>query len=138
MSRSDRQHPRPAKPSDARYTFYQFDRDFPDDDGCLEFLMTYLYPDGVFCPKCQRVTKHYRDKGRPSFACEFCGRHEHPMKGTIFEDSATSLRLWFHAIFLMSQTRCRISAKQIERELGVTRPFNSLESNPLRKPTTLA
>jgi transposase-like protein len=42
------------------------------------------------------------------------------MKGTIFEDSATSLRLWFHAIFLMSQTRCGISAKQIERELGVT------------------
>ncbi len=42
------------------------------------------------------------------------------MRGTIFEDSATSLKLWFHAIFLMASTRCGISAKQIEREIGVT------------------
>jgi len=40
--------------------------------------------------------------------------------GTIFENSATSLRLWFYAIYLMSSTRCGISAKQLERELGVT------------------
>jgi transposase-like protein len=42
------------------------------------------------------------------------------MRGTIFEDSATSLRLWFLAIYLMATTRCGISAKQMERELGVT------------------
>jgi transposase-like protein len=55
------------------------------------------------------------------------------MKGTIFEDSATSLKLWFHAIFLMASTRCGISAKQIEREIGVTyktawRMFNRIRS----------
>ena len=32
----------------------------------------------------------------------------------------TSLILWWHAIYLMAQTRCGISAKQLERELGVT------------------
>lgn len=42
------------------------------------------------------------------------------MAGTIFEGSATSLRLWFHAFFLMASTRSGISAKQLERELGVT------------------
>ena len=42
------------------------------------------------------------------------------MRGTIFENSATSLKLWFYAIYLMSSTRCGISAKQIEREIGVT------------------
>lgn len=42
------------------------------------------------------------------------------MVGTIFENSATSLKLWFYAIYLMSSTRCGISAKQLERELGVT------------------
>jgi transposase-like protein len=42
------------------------------------------------------------------------------MVGTIFENSATSLRLWFQAINLMASTRCGISAKQLERELGVT------------------
>lgn len=55
------------------------------------------------------------------------------MKGTIFEDSATSLKLWFYAIYLMSSTRCGISAKQLERELGVTykcawRMFNRIRS----------
>jgi transposase-like protein len=42
------------------------------------------------------------------------------MAGTIFEKSATSLRLWFYAMFLMGSTRCGISAKQIQRETGVT------------------
>ena len=42
------------------------------------------------------------------------------MAGTIFEKSVTSLKLWFYAIFLMTATRCGISAKQIERETGVT------------------
>jgi hypothetical protein len=42
------------------------------------------------------------------------------MQGTIFEKSSTSLQLWFYAIFLMSESRYRISAKQLERELGVT------------------
>jgi len=42
------------------------------------------------------------------------------MAGTIMEKSATPLRLWFYAMFLMASTRCGISAKQLERELGVT------------------
>jgi hypothetical protein len=41
------------------------------------------------------------------------------MKGTIFEKSTTSLELWFYAIYLLASTRCAISAKQLERELGV-------------------
>jgi predicted DNA-binding transcriptional regulator YafY len=41
------------------------------------------------------------------------------MKGTIFEKSTTSLELWFYAIYLLTSTRCAISAKQLERELGV-------------------
>ena len=42
------------------------------------------------------------------------------MRGSIFQDSATSLKLWFYAIYLMSSTRCGISAKQLGREIGVT------------------
>jgi transposase-like protein len=111
----------------------EFDREFPDDAACLEWLKNQLYPNGILCPTCQKITKHHRATKRPSYACQFCGHHEHPMKGTIFEDSATSLRLWFHAIFLMASTRCGISAKQIERELGVTyktawRIFNRIRS----------
>ena len=120
MSQSSRTLPKRGTASESRYSFYEFDRDFPDDAACLEWLVGHLYPDGIACPKCAKVTPHHRVKARPCYACQFCGHHEYPMRGTIFENSATSLRLWFHGFFLMSQTRCGISAKQLERELGVT------------------
>jgi transposase-like protein len=98
----------------------EFERDFPDDAACLEWLLHHRYPNGVYCPTCQRVTKHHRERKRTSYSCQFCGHRVHPMVGTIFENSATSLKLWMYAIYLMTSTRCGISAKQLERELGVT------------------
>ncbi len=103
-----------------RYTINNFNLDFPNDDACLEWLKSSQYPDGVLCSKCNRVTKHHRVRGRSSYACDRCGNHIYPMAGTIFEKSTTSLKHWFYAIYLMSATRCGISAKQLERELGVT------------------
>jgi hypothetical protein len=44
----------------------------------------------------------------------------HPTAGTIFHKSSTSLHLWFFAMHLITSTRGGISAKQLERELGVT------------------
>ncbi len=120
MSKVDRNNPKRSKASDSPLTFFEFDRKYPDDAACLEALVKKLYPDGIYCPTCEKITKHHRDKSRPSYSCQFCGHREHPMVGTIFENSATSLKLWFYAIYLMSSTRCGISAKQLERELGVT------------------
>jgi len=120
MSKVNRNQPKRSTASESRQTVFEFEKQFPDDAACLAFLMAEKYPDGVPCAKCQKVTKHFRDANRPSFQCEFCGTRVHPMVGTIFENSATSLRLWFYAMYLMASTRCGISAKQIERELGVT------------------
>ncbi len=103
-----------------KYTIRDLDSQFPTDDACLDWLKDYLYPDGIFCKVCQAVTKHHRIKSRTSYSCDRCGHHEHPMAETIFENSRTPLRLWFHAVFLMASTRCGISAKQLERQLGVT------------------
>ncbi len=116
-----------------KYTIRDFDRDFPDDESCLAWLRDYLYPEGIYCKVCKTVTKHHRVKSRPSYSCDRCGHHEHPMAGTIFEDTRTPLRLWFHAVYIMAQTRCGISAKQLEREIGVTyktawRMFNKIRS----------
>jgi len=102
------------------YTIKDFNQDFPNDAACLDWLREYLYPDGIYCKICQRVTKHHRVQSRPSYSCDWCGHHVHPTAETIFEKSTTSLRHWFYAIYLMASTRCGISAKQLERELGVT------------------
>jgi transposase len=103
-----------------RYSLVDFERDFPDDSACLEWLRQHLYPTGIFCKICQRVTKHHRVQSRPSYSCDYCGHHVHPTAGTIFEKSTTPLRLWFYGVYLMASTRCGISAKQLQRELGVT------------------
>jgi len=103
-----------------RYTLRDFEKQFPDDAACLDWLKDYLYPDGIHCKRCQKVTLHHRAATRPSFCCDRCGNHVHPTAGTIYHKSSTPLRLWFYAIFLMASTRCGISAKQLERELGVT------------------
>ena len=103
-----------------KYTIKSFSQDFPNDDACLEYLKATRWPEGITCATCERVTKHFRVTGRKCYACEFCGSHVFPTAGTIFHKSATPLTSWFHAIFLMSSTRTGISAKQLERELGVT------------------
>ena len=101
----------------------EFMADFPDDEACLQWLWgTRCSEDGkrAHCPKCERPRPFHRVSGRPAWDCAYCGNHLHPTAGTIFEKSSTSLQLWFYAMFLMSQTRCGISAKQLEREIGVT------------------
>jgi len=103
-----------------RYTIKDFEKQFPDDDACLEYLKNTRWPDGIYCEKCQRVTKHHRITRRKVYSCDFCRTHVSPTAGTIFHKSATSLHLWFYAMYLMTSTRCGISAKQLERELGVT------------------
>jgi transposase len=108
------------KPKMQRYPLKAFQKQFPDDAACLEWLKNRLYPDGIFCKNCEQITKHYRVVSRPSYCCEHCGNHVHPTADTIFHKSPTPLTTWFYAMYLMSATRCGISAKQIERETGVT------------------
>jgi transposase len=123
MAAVDRNHPKRAKSSDARVSLMEFMREFPDDAACLEWLWRSRFsPDGEHadCPKCerQRRFKKYNAKGRHSWTCTGCGHHVSATAGTIFHKSSTSLQLWFYAMYLMSSTRCGISAKQLERELG--------------------
>jgi len=104
----------------------EFMADFPTDAVCLDWLWRTRYaPDGEHaeCPKCETVRsfKRYSTmQQRQSWTCTHCGMHLHPTAGTIFHKSSTSLHLWFYAMYLMTSTRCGISAKQLERELGVT------------------
>jgi transposase len=121
----DRNNPVRAKSSDSQVSFMEFQLEYPDDATCLEWLWrTRFSADGerAHCPKCdtERAFKRYATtQRRQSWTCTACGQHIHPTAGTIFHKSSTSLQLWFYAIYLMSSTRCGISAKQLERELGV-------------------
>ncbi|MEA2360874.1 MAG: transposase [Thermoleophilaceae bacterium] len=123
MPANDRNDPKRQASSDCEISLVEFMRAYPDDAACLDKLWRDRFaPDGhtADCPRCEKPRRFHRTKTRASYTCDSCGLHVHPMKGTIFEKSTTSLQLWFYGIYLMASTRCGISAKQLERELGVT------------------
>jgi transposase len=137
---ADRKNPTRGQASESRFSVMEFMAQFPDDTACLVHLWRTRYsPDGehALCPKCKvtRTFKHYQNGDRrQSWTCTTCGWHVHPTAGTIFHKSSTSLHLWFYALFLITSTRCGISAKQLERELGVTyktawRMFNVIRNS---------
>jgi len=133
----------PSKPKMKKYTIQDFEKQFPNDDVCLEWLKNHLFPNGIFCAKCQKITNHYKIASRKSYSCQSCGNHFHPTADTIYHKSSTPLRLWFYATYLMASTRCGISAKHLERELGVTyktawRMFKQIRSMLAENDTTLS
>ncbi len=127
MTARNRNNPKRQKSSESSYSLMEFLADFPDDETCLRWLWRTRFAidedDNAQCMKCQCVQpfKRYTTaQKRQSWTCTACGTHVHPTAGTIFHKSSTPLHLWFYAMYLMTSTRCGISAKQLERELGVT------------------
>ena len=69
---------KPKYPKMQKFTLQDFEKNFPDDDACLEWLKNHLYPNGIFCVTCQRVTKHHKTTSRRCYTCDYCGLHVHP------------------------------------------------------------
>src|ERR1039457_7058492 len=136
---TDRKNPTRGTASESRYSLMEFMAEFPDDDACLAYLWQSRSADGehAVCPRCEverTFRKYETTQRRQSWTCTSCGHHLHPTAGTIFHKSSTSLHLWFYALYLITSTRCGISAKQLERELGVTyktawRMFNVIRNS---------
>ena len=103
-----------------KYTVHNLRNEFPNDDVCLEWIKNHRYPNGIECPVCNRIVKHHRVNKRSCYECDNCGHQVYPLVGTIFQKSTTPLRVWFEVMNRMASTRCGISAKQIQREFGVT------------------
>ncbi len=116
-----------------RYTIKDFQADFPNDDICLEWLRQRRYPEMIECEGCGKNAKYYRIKARKVYGCEWCGHQISPTANTIFHKSRTVLTTWFYTIYLLAQTRGGISAKQIERETGVTYKTAWRMCNQIRK-----
>jgi len=93
---------------------------FADDDACLEHLFRVRFGNLKVCPKCAKESRFSRLAKVPAYACQWCGHHIHPMKGTPFQASHTPLQKWFYAIYLFTTTRHGVPAKELQRQLSVT------------------
>lgn len=103
-----------------KFTIKDFRKRFPNDDSCLEELMQKRFGDTPTCTDCKRRTNFHRVKSRKCYECQWCGFQVSPTAGTIFHKSPTPLTDWFYIMYLMTATRSGVSAKEVQRQLGVT------------------
>lgn len=90
-----------------------------DEKHCLDILMRFYNPHGIYCDRCHKITKHGPLKARPAYACYDCGKQYFPAAGTIFAKSETPFQVWFY-IILALQLRPDVSIIELQRELGMT------------------
>ncbi|HLW89966.1 MAG TPA: IS1595 family transposase [Roseiarcus sp.] len=105
----------------SKYTFKQFQAEFPNDEACLAKLMEIRFGGTeLTCPGCRQHAAFHPMGKRKAYACQDCGHHVYPCANTIFHKSSTKLSHWFFAMYLMTSTRHGVAAKEIERQIGVT------------------
>jgi len=103
-----------------KFTIRDFNEKYPHDDDCLAEIFNNRYGSVKVCPSCKKSTKFHKVTGRKCYACQYCGYQLHPLAGTIFHKSETSLKSWFYAIFLFANSKNGVSAKELQRQTGVT------------------
>lgn len=102
------------------FTVKDFNKLYPDDNACIDEIFKNRYSHLKVCPSCNKETNFYKVKSRKVYACQYCGYQISPLADTIFHKSPTSLKDWFYAIYLFSISKNGVSAKELERQLGVT------------------
>ncbi|MFL5960433.1 MAG: IS1595 family transposase [Gaiellaceae bacterium] len=96
---------------------------FGTDAKCRDYLEDLRWPDGPECPRCESK-KASRIKARNQWECGECRYQYSVTSGTLFHDSHLPLWKWFLAIYLITESKKGISAKQMQRLLG-TRSYKT-------------
>lgn len=102
---------------------------FSTDAECLTYLEQMRWPDGVIrCITCgsdkvKKVERKKESKNKRNwfYLClePTCHQQFSPTSGTLFHDTHLPLIVWFHAVALMLNAKKGISAKQLQRDLGI-------------------
>src|ERR1700681_4811361 len=100
----------------------EFQRLFPDDAACSEYLERSRWGEGFVCPHCGVTGEPFRIATRPGvLACRKCRSQTGLTVGTVMERSHTPLSIWFWAAYLVASQTPGMSAVQFQRQLGLTR-----------------
>ena len=114
---------------------------FQDADKARDYLEALRWPHGPVCPHCGSISgKHLTLKGkqyRPGlYKCSYCYEQFTVTVGTVFERSKIALNVWLQAVHLMCASKKGISAKQLERMLGVSYKTAWFMSHRIREAMT--
>jgi len=107
-----------------------FQRIFPNEEACYNYLYAARFPNGFICPYCNWSGNAYRFRNRPDMLrCKRCRRDTRLTAGTIMQKSKVPLHTWFWGAFLVTSLTPGMSALQFQKMLGINRyetAFNML------------
>jgi hypothetical protein len=101
-------------------TIMDFQERFASEAGCLDYLAASRWPDGFVCPACGGRRAWVLER-RHLWECGDCGQQTSVTAGTVMHGTRTPLRVWFWAAYLVATHHPGISAKQLQRQLGLSR-----------------
>lgn len=98
----------------------EFFRMFPDERTCRQFVSDSRWPDGKRCPKCGGEEFYADSESRAGrLQCSSCKHLFSATAGTVMENTKLPLSTWLQAAYLMVTDKRGISAKQLQRDLGI-------------------
>ena len=100
----------------------QFLQRYGSEAQCEAALVAARWPQGWRCAHCgcKRFFLTRNGTGRQLWECFVCGYQSSSIVGTVMEHTHVPLRLWFLAMFLLTQHKNSISALALKRQLGVS------------------
>jgi transposase-like protein len=111
---------RPVSRPDFPRTIMDFQQRFASERACLEYLAASRWPEGFICPRCGGGSAWVLER-RHLWQCAGCGLQTSVTAGTVMHKTRTPLRVWFWAAYLVATHHPGISAKQLQRQLGLSR-----------------
>jgi transposase-like protein len=98
-------------------TVLEFRERFATDEACRDYVVALRWPDGFVCPLCEQ--KKAWEMGRGLYWCQNCGYQASVTAGTLFSDTHKPLRLWFEAMWYITNQKSGVSALGLQRVLGL-------------------
>jgi len=99
-------------------TVIEFQERFGSEAACRDYLFCSRWPEGFMCPGCGG-TRSGAETRRHLWICTACGLQTSVTAGTVMHGTRLPLRTWFWAAYLVSTFHPGISAKQLQRQLGL-------------------
>jgi transposase-like protein len=100
------------------WTVLDFEREFATEAACRAYLEQVRWPDGFRCPACG-ADRGWRVARGGLWFCAACRRQTSATAGTIFEGTRKPLRMWFRAMWLVTNQKHGVSAMGLQRALGL-------------------
>src|SRR3954469_10392931 len=97
----------------------EFERRFPDEAACAEWLLERRWGSGFACPECGHGRFWRLGRKVLTLQCRACRRETSVTAGTVAHRGHLPLKVWFTAAWLVATHRSGMSARQLWLQLGL-------------------